>query len=62
LAVLKTAIIDYEVKTIFTELGTISPVVSKAKIGDGRGRKKKIKKKKKKKREIVVELTTHAFA
>jgi len=45
LAVLKTAIIDNQVKAIFTELGT-SPVVSKA-IGDETGVK-------------VVELTTHA--
>jgi zinc/manganese transport system substrate-binding protein len=46
LAVLKTAIIDNQVKAIFTELGT-SPVVSKA-IGDETGVK-------------VVELTTHAL-
>jgi zinc/manganese transport system substrate-binding protein len=46
LAALKTAIIDNQVKAIFTELGT-SPVVSKA-IGDETGVK-------------VVELTTHAL-
>ena len=46
LAALKTAIIDNQVKSIFTELGT-SPVVSKA-IGDETGVK-------------VVELTTHAL-
>jgi zinc/manganese transport system substrate-binding protein len=46
LAVLKTAIIDNQVKAIFTELGT-SPAVSKA-IGDETGVK-------------VVELTTHAL-
>jgi zinc/manganese transport system substrate-binding protein len=46
LAVLKTAIIDNQVKAIFTELGT-SPAVSKS-IGDETGVK-------------VVELTTHAL-
>jgi zinc/manganese transport system substrate-binding protein len=46
LATLKTAIIDNQVKAIFTELGT-SPAVSKA-IGDETGVK-------------VVELTTHAL-